>query len=204
MKVPKVANALNYLDDDLISDAIEYKPKQHRFFRWTKWKTAAACLILITVVMGIFPMLNKPTISPFVLTAYALEADSSVSASTMAQGEPIPVSLFETTNGLKGFVFSYDAPDPAQPASVVIIDGSSMVSSEERINEISKLEAEQGKVYIYHILPEGATAPYSLPAFITDMENNMVYQFNIVVKESENGYSAELLEVAQYQRKEIN
>lgn len=203
MKVPRAANALNYLDDDLISDAIEYKPKQHRFFRWTKWKTVAACLALIVVVIGILPLFNQPTISPFVLTAYALEDDNGVSASTMKEGEHIPVSLFEAANGLKGFVFSYDAPDPTQPASVLIIDGGSMISSEERINEISELEAEQGKVYIYHILPEGATAPYNLPAFITDMENNMVYQFNIVIEESDDGYTAELLEVAQYERKEI-
>lgn len=201
MKVPRVANSLNYLDDDLISEAIEYMPKQHRFFKWTKWKTVAACLALLVVVMGIFPMLNQPIISPFVLTAYALEDDNGTSASTMTEGEYIPVSLFETENGLKGFVFSYDASDPTQPASVLIIDGSSSVSSEEKINEIVGLEVEQGKVYIYHILPEGATAPYNLPTFITDIENDMVYQFNIVIEESGNGYTAELLEVAQYERK---
>ena len=36
MKAPRAASALNELDDDLISDAIEYRPKQRRFFRWTK------------------------------------------------------------------------------------------------------------------------------------------------------------------------
>lgn len=201
MKVPRVSNSLNYLDDDLISEAIEYKPKQHRFFRWTKWKTVAACLALIAVVMGVFPMFNQPTISPFVLTAYALEGDNGISASTMTEGEHIPVSLFETENGLKGFVFSYDAPNPTQPASVLIRDMSSPIISGESINEIAGFEVEQGKIYIYYILAADATAPYNLPTFITDMENDMVYQFNIVIEESDNGYTAELLEVTQYERK---
>ena len=130
------------------------------------------------------------------------EADNSVSASPMVEGKYIPVSLFETENGLKGFVFSYDAPDPTQPASVSIKDmGSSFSNGESIIKEIAGLETEQGKVYIYYILAEGATAPYSLPTFITDMENDMVYQFDIVIEENDNGYTAELLEIAQYERK---
>lgn len=201
MKVRRVANSLNYLDDDLISEAIEYKPRQHHFFRWTKWKTVAACLALIVVVMGILPLYNQPTISPFVLTAYALEGDNGISASTMTEGEYIPVSLFETENGLKGFVFSYDAPDPAQPASVLIRDMRSPITSGETINEIVGFEVEQGKIYIYYILAEDAAAPYTLPTFITEMENDVVYQFNIVIEESGSGYTAELLEVAQFERR---
>lgn len=204
MKVPRVANSLNYLDDDLISEAMEYKPKQRRFFRWTKWKTAAACFVLLAVVLGIFPMYNQSTSSPLVLTAYALEGDSGISASAMTEGEHIPVSLFETGTGLKGFVFSYDASDPTQPASVLIRDMHSPITSGERINEIVGFEAEQGKIYIYYILAEGAAAPYNLPTFITDMENDVVYQFNIVIEESGNGYTAELLEVAQYERRETS
>ena len=201
MKVPRVANSLNYLDDDLISEAMEYKPKQRRFFRWTKWKTAAACFVLLAVVLGIFPMYNQSTSSPLVLTAYALEGDSGISASAMTEGEHIPVSLFETGTGLKGFVFSYDAPDPKQPASVLIRDMNSPITSGESINEIAGFDVEQGKIYIYYILAEGAAAPYNLPTFITDMKHDMVYQFNIVIEERGNGYAAELLKVAQYERR---
>ena len=204
MKVPRVANSLNYLDDDLISEAMEYKPKPHRFSRWMKWKTIAACLALIAVVIGILSVFNQPTISPLVLTAYALEGDDSISASVMTEGEYIPVSLFETETGLRGFVFSYDASDPTQPASVLIRDMHSPITSGERINEIVGFEAEQGKIYIYYILAEGAAAPYNLPTFITDMENDVVYQFNIVIEESGNAYTAELLEVAQYERRETS
>lgn len=203
MKVPRVANSLNYLDDDLISEAMEYKPKRHRFFRWTKWKTVAACFVLLAVVLSIFPMYyNQSTSSPIVLTAYALEGDNGISASTMTEGEYIPVSLFETETGLKGFVFSYDAPDPNQPASVLIRDMSSPITSGESINEIAGFEVEQGKIYIYYIFAEGAAAPYNLPTFITDIKHDMVYQFNIVIEESGSGYIAELLKVAQYERRE--
>lgn len=201
MKVPSIANSLNYLDDDLISEAMEYKPKQHIFFRWAKWKTVAACLALATIAVWVISMFFQPTSHPFVLTAYALEGENGISASTMIEGKYIPVSLFETENGLKGFVFSYDAPDPAQPASVLIRDMRSPITSGESINEIVGFEVEQGKIYIYYILAEGASAPYTLPTFITDMENDVVYQFNIVIEESGSGYTAELLEVAQFERR---
>lgn len=54
MKVPELAKALNELEDDLILAAEEYKPAQHKRkpFRWTKWKTAAACLVVAGLVLG--------------------------------------------------------------------------------------------------------------------------------------------------------
>lgn len=71
----------------------------------------------------------------------------------------------------------------------------------ESIGEMAGLEAEQGKIYIYYALAEDAAAPYNLPAFITDRENNAVYQFDIVIEESGDGYTAQLREVARYERK---
>ena len=201
MKAPRAASALNELDDDLISDAIEYRPKQRRFFRWTKWKALAACLALAAAGAGVLPLCCQPALSPLVLTAYAREGDQGICASAMAEGEPIPVSLFETANGLKGFVFSYEAADPTQPACVLIRDMSGPAAGGESIGEMAGLEAEQGKIYIYYALAEDAAVPYNLPAFITDRENNAVYQFDIVIEESGDGDTAQLREVARYERK---
>lgn len=195
-------DAMSELNEKYIMEAATYKGKAKTAHNKRKhWIRAAACLAVLAVAFGIIPFFNQSGTSPFVLTAYALEADNSVFAFPMVEGKYIPVSLFETENDLKGFVFSYDAPDPSDPASILIRNMNNPVSVGESINEIGGLETEQGKVYIYYILPEDATAPYNLPTFITDAENDTVYQFNIVIEESDNGYTAELLEVAQYERK---
>ena len=48
MKVPRISNAMEYIDEDLISQAADDRPKQKRAFRW-KPMAAAAC---IAVMMG--------------------------------------------------------------------------------------------------------------------------------------------------------
>jgi len=52
MNEPKLSQAINYIDDDLISGAIEYMPKKAKRPVWVKWAAMAACLCL--VVMGAF------------------------------------------------------------------------------------------------------------------------------------------------------
>lgn len=197
MKVPRAANALNYLDDDLISDAIEYQPKQHRFFRWTKWKTVAACLALLAVVMGIFPMFNQPTISPFVLTAYALEGDNGISASTMREGDSVPVSLFESKNGLQGFVFSFAYGGELDPSSISIIPENKYF---EHLDEIVGLPGENGRHYFYFIPEQAETAPYSVTLSYTNKDIDSIYEFNISIDKAENGYNAVIESINTYKK----
>ncbi len=45
MKVPKMVGALNYIDDDLVSNAITYKTRNAN--QWTKWASLAACLCVL-------------------------------------------------------------------------------------------------------------------------------------------------------------
>jgi len=75
MKVPKIAKALNYLEDDLISGAEEYKPLQHKrkFFQWEKWKTVAACLVIATILFGVIQPFNHSGYSNLPLTVSAAE-----------------------------------------------------------------------------------------------------------------------------------
>ncbi len=47
MSLPKIVDAMQYLDDDLISGAEEYQPKKKRN-TWLRWGAVAACLCLIT------------------------------------------------------------------------------------------------------------------------------------------------------------
>ena len=50
MSIPKMANAMGYIDDDLVSGAVEYKRTKKKN-SWIKWTAMAACLCL---VVGLF------------------------------------------------------------------------------------------------------------------------------------------------------
>ena len=56
VKAPKLAIAMNYIDDDLISGAIDYKPAPKKAnISWFRHAIVAACLCL--VVVGVFSVL---------------------------------------------------------------------------------------------------------------------------------------------------
>lgn len=50
MSIPKMAKAMDYIDDDLVSGAVNYKRTKKKN-SWLKWGAAAACLCL---VVGLF------------------------------------------------------------------------------------------------------------------------------------------------------
>ena len=47
MKTPKMVDAMSYIDDDLVSDAITYTKAKKR--QWVKWVSLAACLCVLLV-----------------------------------------------------------------------------------------------------------------------------------------------------------
>ena len=49
MSTPKLAIAMNYIDDDLVSGAVEYKRTKKKN-SWMKWGAIAACLCLVVLV----------------------------------------------------------------------------------------------------------------------------------------------------------
>ncbi len=158
------SDAMSELNEKYIMEATAFQGNTKARRRIPKWQAAlAACLAAAAIAVGIFPFFEPSGTSPFVLTTYALEADSSISAYVMQKGNNIPINLFETGNGMKGFVFSYDAADPEQPSSISIIGADSGFSGAERIQEISGLEKEQGKHYLYYVFPENTEAPYTFP-----------------------------------------
>lgn len=46
MNIPRIATALNHIDDELVSGAVEYKRKKKS--PWKKWAALAACLCLVS------------------------------------------------------------------------------------------------------------------------------------------------------------
>lgn len=58
MSIPKMAKAMGYIDDDLVTGAVEYKRTKKKN-GWLKWGAMAACLCL---VVGLFA--NRFFINP--------------------------------------------------------------------------------------------------------------------------------------------
>ena len=184
MNADAFSDAMNEISEKYINEVLNFK-KRNPKSRWIKLGAVAACLCL--VLAGLFPIFNQPGTSPFVLTAYAMESDNSVSASTIREGESAPVSLFESKSGLKGFVFSCVINESWHPSAITIIPENKF---SEHLGEIAGLPMENGRHYYYFIPEQAETAPYSFILSYADTSNNTVYEFHITIDERENGYSA--------------
>jgi len=221
MSTDRFTAAMGYIDDDLISDAVTYMPQKKSSVRWMKWVAVAACICL---VIGLsFPGLFKdPSVGglesntiitdakpeeaesefgvlfPLVLTAYAVENDNTVSTALLQEGESVPVSLFETDNGIKGFVFSYDITTPGQTSSVSIMTEGEFPGI---IYEIAGIEMDKEKNYIYFIPEQSKTTPYFLMIPYSDIEKDMVYEYHLIIEEDEYGYIATVDYVVTHERK---
>lgn len=221
MSTDRFTAAMGYIDDDLISDAVSYMPQKKSSVRWMKWVAVAACICL---VIGLsFPGLFKdPSVGglesntiitdakpeeaesefgvlfPLVLTAYAVENDNTVSTALLQEGESVPVSLFETDNGINGFVFSYDITTPGQTSSVSIMTEGEFPGI---IYEIAGIEMDKEKNYIYFIPEQSKTTPYFLMIPYSDIEEDMVYEYHLIIEEDEFGYIATVDHVVTHERK---
>lgn len=200
MKVPKAANAMNHLDDDLIADAIAYKPKKQRFFHAKRWIAAAACLAVIAMAFGMFPFFGDKGTSPFVITAYALETDNSVSAAVMREGESVPVSLFET-NDVKGFVFSRDQNNSHQAPSISVMGEG---QGADIFDKIDGMPVENGKHYVLYVVDRSKTAPYSIMVPYTDEDGKHVNEVYLIINETEDGYTAVIYRIETRERVQLN
>lgn len=197
MRIPRVVEAMQYIDDDLISEAIEFcrVPLHSRLFRKPFMK-ACACFLVVVLVFGIafFNGNNDGGItSPFVLTAYAISnEDADAEANILVKGKKVPISTFETENGLSGFVVSYNKADDSVPSSITIIatDGN----SQERITEISGITNDPAQNYYFYVPGKNDVEPYTLPIFLTDTEANLICQYKVTITQIDCSYFAELTE----------
>ncbi len=204
MKVPKIANAMGHIDNDLISDAAEYKPTKRRFSLCTKWSAVAACLVLVAVVMGIFPMFHQSNTSPFVLTAYAMETENEIVGNVMELGKSVPISTISTSTGKECFVFSCDKADYDSNTKVTILMKSNLfdndtVPTDEYNNydfsEFDELATDSTKHYFVGMLGETKYDEYSFPLYMGENQNGVSNQnYSIIIMKNENDYTALLIE----------
>lgn len=62
MRTPRIVEAMNYIDDDLVSWAVEYK-RNNKKKNWLKWGAIAACLCLILASFPVIQNMSRPQVS---------------------------------------------------------------------------------------------------------------------------------------------
>ena len=196
MKVPRIAQAMTNIDDDLITAAIEYKrvPLSTRLFHGPILK-ACACIVVVVCILGTTIWMNKDAskiTSPFVLTAYAYSTENhQVSTETLQKGQKIPVSIFESTDGLKGFLISYNKKSEETSFSIVIISNE---DNPDHIEGITGIDLDPNQNYYFFVPGDNETEPYSFPMFLTDRENNLACYYELVISKDNGNYYAEITE----------
>ena len=202
MSIPRIVNAMEYIDDNLVSNAVTYVPKKRK--QWMNWKAFAACAAVIAIVIGVIPFLNNGTNAPdnipFVLTAYAAGIDNTVSAVEMKEGESIPVTFFEANNGLKGFVFSHRATTPQNHVSLSIMTDGSQIAIGQQIEAINGLELSKENIYEFYIPAQDQPAPYNVPLTMEDEASNSIALLNVVIEETDEGYIARIDSITVYEK----
>ena len=202
MSIPRIVNAMEYIDDNLVSNAVTYVPKKRK--QWMNWKAFAACAAVIAIVIGVIPFLNNGTNAPdnipFVLTAYAAGIDNTVSAVEMKEGESIPVTFFEANNGIKGFVFSHRATTPQNHVSLSIMTDGSQIAIGQQIEAINGLELSKENIYEFYIPAQDQPAPYSVPLTMEDEASNTLALLNVVIEETAEGYTARIDSFTIYEK----
>ena len=202
MSIPRIVNAMEYIDDNLVSNAVTYVPKKRK--QWMNWKAFAACAAVIAIVIGVIPFLNNGTNAPdnipFVLTAYAAGIDNTVSAVEMKEGESIPVTFFEANNGIKGFVFSHRATTPQNHVSLSIMTDGSQIAIGQQIEAINGLELSKENIYVFYIPKQDQPAPYSVPLTMEDEASNTLALLNVVIEETAEGYTARIDSFTIYEK----
>lgn len=158
---------------------------------------AAACIVLVVLLAGIPFISRDDNASAFVLTAYASEDDKVIS-NILEEGNRVPVSMFETENGIKGFVFSYDMTEPEQVSSVSVMTEGEFPGI---IEEIVGLDMETDQHYIYYVPEQSKSSPYRFMIPYTDEDTNTVYLCYLLVEESEGGYQAVIEKMEGFERK---
>ncbi len=196
MKSEKFSNALGEIDISYVEEVVNYNAAHTR--RMQIWKFVAACVAIAVLAVGIVPLLNSgnDVNNRFLLVAYASE-NNVVIENELQEGASVPISFFETENGLKGFVFAYNKSNPKDVSSISVMTEGEFPGV---INEIIGLELEKGKNYVFYIPEQDKEFPYSFMIPYTDEAANKEIFCYLLVEESENGCSAVVERMEEFER----
>ena len=161
-----------------------------------------ACAAIIVLTIGVIPLFHKDKekASDFTLIAYAAQ-NGTVVENKIQEGTHVPISFFETENGLKGFVFACDKNSPGEISAVSVMTEGEF---SDVLEEIVGLKLGTDKNYVFYIPEQEKGFPYRFMLTYTDMETNLVYFCYLMVEENDDGYSAviESMETVEWKGEE--
>ena len=198
MNSEKFSNALGKIDIRYVEEVVDYTAKKKRPQRI--WKLAAACAAMLVLTIGVLPLFNKDKeiTSDFALIAYASQ-NGTVVENRVKEGTRVPISFFETADGLKGFVFAYNKTSPREISAVSVMTEGEF---SDVLEEIVGLKLGMDKNYVFYIPEQDKGFPYRFMMTYTDMEASLVHFCYLLVEESEDGYSAAIERVESVEWKE--
>ena len=183
-----ISDAVTNISAEYIEKAADYTvAKKARKPVWVKWAAMAACVCLM--LLAAIPFFNQPNVSPFVLTAYALEGDGTLTSYEMRLNESVPLKEIQLEAGFNGFLFSYPLSDKEQMSQLTLI--SSKYFPENPENKLYDFMEDKGIEYFYFIPDENEEMPVQFNINITD-ENGERYKYEIVIQKDNNDFAAML------------
>lgn len=155
MKKEDLYNGISGVCPEFLEEADNYKPV--KAFRWKRWAAVASCVFLL-VAWTISSLPGEKSVSPFVITAYAMSNDGELIGTPIEIDQGAPMTQVELSTGMGGFLFSVDLEDKNEESQMipfVLVEGSRSEEIEEVINRFTE---EKGKAYFYFVPNEDTTA----------------------------------------------
>lgn len=204
MRTPRIVDAMNYIDDDLVSWAVEYRrvPLTARLFCKPVLK-ACACFLVFALLFGVAFLHGEDgnvVSSPFVLTAYAVSHEGADAVATeLEKGTKAPISSFVTDSGVAGFVFSTPNTNDEMPASISIITNGNYYA---HIQEMVGITIDPEQNYYIFIPGETEVQPYTVFISSVDLDSELVYEYTLSISQQGEEYYAELVDLVTRDRLE--
>ncbi len=198
MKTPRVAEALQHIDDELISEAIGFQ----RSVPSRRLLKICACFLAIAVVLGIGLLRfgnESDGASTFGLSAYAISNDetNTVTKCILEKGQKVPISAFETESGIIVFAFGQDKPEKRKQSWCTIVFAGNLDGYRKEVDDaICDVMADHTQDHFIYIPEQNKTAPYKLTLFMTNWETGIAYRYEISIIQVDDCYYAELEDVS--------
>lgn len=204
MNAEKIMAAIGGISDKYIEEYSVVKPIKNdqintMFIRRQWIYRLCGILTVIAIIVGIClpTIINKGNLSPFVLTAYALSDDGIVAEHSITDNVQVPVSLLETEDGLKGFLFSIDHGNSDDPATLAIFNAGDYQQRTAELGELAGVHLEPGKGYFFFV-GNSIDDFENVTFFYSDREADSRYEITVQITENEGCYMAELKELKSF------